>query len=191
MFATAVREPETVMAAVEDSFGRGPQLIRLRLGLEDGRYWTQGEIAWHWGVTTERIVQLENRCVRTLEYLGRLWRRFDSEPNDEPDPAEDEPSDSTLRWLSAELTLFGRRREGAEREALTELYRVKPLGWWIRFRFNKQSGQWDGLVDDSEVHRLNTRRWIASGPTLSRRNRSSSGSPRRATGVLHRGARTI
>ncbi|MFD1733848.1 sigma factor-like helix-turn-helix DNA-binding protein [Deinococcus malanensis] len=43
-------------------------VIRLRNGLEDGREHTLEEVGKHFGVTRERIRQIENKALRKIKY---------------------------------------------------------------------------------------------------------------------------
>ncbi|MFD1733143.1 sigma factor-like helix-turn-helix DNA-binding protein [Deinococcus malanensis] len=43
-------------------------MLRLRKGLSDGREHTLEEVGKHFGVTRERIRQIENKALRKMKY---------------------------------------------------------------------------------------------------------------------------
>ncbi len=48
--------------------GREQEILRLRFGLEDGRVWTLAELSRRFGVTKERIRQMERRALSKIRY---------------------------------------------------------------------------------------------------------------------------
>ena len=51
---------------------REARILRLRFGLQDGRSHTLGEIGQKFGLTRERIRQLEKRALRQLRHPCRF-----------------------------------------------------------------------------------------------------------------------
>ena len=71
-----------------DSFTNQERVLRLRYGIEDGKYHTQSEVKDLMGVTKQRVSQIE---AIALENLGRIIRRHlnFAEFRDTPDPAQE------------------------------------------------------------------------------------------------------
>jgi RNA polymerase primary sigma factor len=59
--------------AVSEALGhlaeRDQDILRLRLGLDDGKAWTCREIGEKYGVTEERIRQIEHKALAKLRRL--------------------------------------------------------------------------------------------------------------------------
>ena len=60
---------ETLERAIDALGERQAILLRMRMGLLDGREYTLEEVGRHLGVTRERVRQLEKRALRTLRYF--------------------------------------------------------------------------------------------------------------------------
>jgi RNA polymerase primary sigma factor len=60
---------------IEDVLGtlsaREKRVVELRFGLEDGRSRTLEEVGWEFGVTRERIRQIEAKALRRLRHPSR------------------------------------------------------------------------------------------------------------------------
>ncbi|MFC4637871.1 RNA polymerase sigma factor [Deinococcus hohokamensis] len=65
---TSVLMGEALQRALATLDPREALVIRLRKGLEDGREHTLEEVGHHFGVTRERIRQIENKALRKLKY---------------------------------------------------------------------------------------------------------------------------
>ena len=65
---TSVLMGEALNRALGALEPREALVIRLRKGLEDGREHTLEEVGQHFGVTRERIRQIENKALRKLKY---------------------------------------------------------------------------------------------------------------------------
>lgn len=60
-----------VRRAVEELQPKEQRIIRLRFGLEDGRRWTLEEVGREFGVTRERIRQIESKTLAKLRHPQR------------------------------------------------------------------------------------------------------------------------
>jgi RNA polymerase primary sigma factor len=56
---------------------REQRILRLRFGLDDGRSRTLEEVGKEYGVTRERIRQIEAKAIRRLRHPSRSWRLRD------------------------------------------------------------------------------------------------------------------
>jgi RNA polymerase primary sigma factor len=59
---------ETVLGSLT---GRESRVLRLRFGLEDGRPWTLEEVGRSFGLTRERVRQIEGEALRKLRHPSR------------------------------------------------------------------------------------------------------------------------
>ena len=62
---------EAVIRALDDLNDREKQVLRLRFGLEDGRIRTLEEVGREFGVTRERIRQIEAKTLAKLRHPQR------------------------------------------------------------------------------------------------------------------------
>lgn len=69
--ATARRLVESVLAAVADLKPKEQQIIRMRFGLEGDETYTLQEIGEQFGVTRERIRQIESKVLERLRHPSR------------------------------------------------------------------------------------------------------------------------
>ncbi|MDZ7705350.1 MAG: RNA polymerase sigma factor RpoD [Trueperaceae bacterium] len=60
---------EGVEDALDKLSDREALIVKMRMGLVDGREHTLEEVGQHLGVTRERVRQIENRAIRKLRYL--------------------------------------------------------------------------------------------------------------------------
>ncbi len=60
---------ETLERAIDALGERQAILLRMRMGLLDGREYTLEEVGRYLGVTRERVRQLEKKALRTLRYF--------------------------------------------------------------------------------------------------------------------------
>jgi len=60
---------EGVEDALDKLSDRESLIVKMRMGLVDGREHTLEEVGQHLGVTRERVRQIENRAIRKLRYL--------------------------------------------------------------------------------------------------------------------------
>ena len=78
---------EKMAEALGDLSPREAQVLRLRFGLNDGNEYTLEEVGQKFGLTRERIRQIEGKALRQLrhprkarelkEYLARFRRRLE------------------------------------------------------------------------------------------------------------------
>ena len=59
---------------MKDLTDREERVLRLRYGLDDGRPRTLEEVGKEFGVTRERIRQIEAKAIRKLRHLTRAKR---------------------------------------------------------------------------------------------------------------------
>jgi RNA polymerase primary sigma factor len=62
---------ERVEEVLETLPPRESRILRLRFGLEDGRYYTLEEVGEKFGLTRERIRQIESKALRRLRHPRR------------------------------------------------------------------------------------------------------------------------
>ena len=62
---------ERVEEVLETLPPRESRILRLRFGLEDGRYYTLEEVGEKFGLTRERIRQIESKALRRLRHPSR------------------------------------------------------------------------------------------------------------------------
>jgi RNA polymerase primary sigma factor len=68
---------EAVLAALDDLNDREKQVVRLRFGLEDGQARTLEEVGKEFGVTRERIRQIESKTLAKLRHPHRSQKLRD------------------------------------------------------------------------------------------------------------------
>lgn len=68
---------EKLLEAIETLNSREQTVIRLRFGLDDGRPWTLEEVGKEFGITRERIRQIEAKALRKLRQPSRLKKLYD------------------------------------------------------------------------------------------------------------------
>jgi RNA polymerase primary sigma factor len=68
---------EAVLAALDDLSDREKQVVRLRFGLEDGQARTLEEVGREFGVTRERIRQIESKTLAKLRHPHRSQKLRD------------------------------------------------------------------------------------------------------------------
>ncbi len=68
---------EAVIAALDDLSDREKQVVRLRFGLEDGQSRTLEEVGKEFGVTRERIRQIESKTLAKLRHPHRSQKLRD------------------------------------------------------------------------------------------------------------------
>jgi RNA polymerase primary sigma factor len=68
---------EAVLAALDDLNDREKQVVRLRFGLEDGQARTLEEVGREFGVTRERIRQIESKTLAKLRHPHRSQKLRD------------------------------------------------------------------------------------------------------------------
>ena len=68
---TAWRGTEQVDDVLNTLNGREKRVLQLRFGLEDGRSRTLEEVGQEFGVTRERIRQIEAKALRKLRHPSR------------------------------------------------------------------------------------------------------------------------
>ncbi|MDO4788755.1 MAG: RNA polymerase sigma factor RpoD [Johnsonella sp.] len=68
---------EKLLEAIETLNAREQTVIRLRFGLDDGRPWTLEEVGKEFGITRERIRQIEAKALRKLRQPSRLKKLYD------------------------------------------------------------------------------------------------------------------
>lgn len=68
---------EQLMEVLESLTSRERRVIKLRFGLEDGRSRTLGEVGTEFGVTRERIRQIERQALNKLRHPRRSRRLID------------------------------------------------------------------------------------------------------------------
>ncbi|MFP3907805.1 MAG: RNA polymerase sigma factor RpoD [Acidimicrobiales bacterium] len=68
---------EAVLAALDDLSEREKQVVRLRFGLEDGQARTLEEVGREFGVTRERIRQIESKTLAKLRHPHRSQKLRD------------------------------------------------------------------------------------------------------------------
>jgi RNA polymerase primary sigma factor len=62
---------EQLRGALSDLNEREREVLELRFGLQDGREHTLEEVGQHFGVTRERIRQIEAKALRKLRHPNR------------------------------------------------------------------------------------------------------------------------
>jgi len=62
---------EQLEGMLEDLTEREKEVLRLRFGLEDGHPYTLEEVGRRFGVTRERIRQIEAKALRKLRHPSR------------------------------------------------------------------------------------------------------------------------
>jgi len=75
--ATAHSLQEQIVAALDELTERDKEVIRLRFGLDDGRPQTLEEVGKHFGVTRERIRQIESKTLAKLRHPQRRHKLED------------------------------------------------------------------------------------------------------------------
>lgn len=65
----AVAPDDAVSEALEHLSERDQDIVRLRFGLDDGKAWTCDEVGVKYGVTGERIRQIEAKALAKLRRL--------------------------------------------------------------------------------------------------------------------------
>jgi RNA polymerase primary sigma factor len=75
--ATAHSLQEQIVAALDELTERDKEVIRLRFGLDDGRPQTLEEVGRHFGVTRERIRQIEAKTLAKLRHPQRRHKLED------------------------------------------------------------------------------------------------------------------
>jgi RNA polymerase primary sigma factor len=68
---------EAIRDALDDLSDRERQVVRLRFGLEDGQVRTLEEVGKEFGVTRERIRQIESKVLAKLRHPIRSQRLRD------------------------------------------------------------------------------------------------------------------
>ena len=68
---------QTLMEALDDLNERERQVVRLRFGLEDGQAKTLEEVGKEFGVTRERIRQIESKTLAKLRHPHRSQKLRD------------------------------------------------------------------------------------------------------------------
>jgi RNA polymerase primary sigma factor len=69
--AALVMQKEAVAKALSELTDREQEIMRLRYGLEDGRVWTLEDVGKKFGVTRERIRQIEAKTLAKLRHPMR------------------------------------------------------------------------------------------------------------------------
>jgi Sigma-70, region 4 len=67
----AVTPDDAVSEALEHLSERDQDIVRLRFGVDDGKAWTRNEVGVKYGVTGERIRQIEVKTLAKLRQLDR------------------------------------------------------------------------------------------------------------------------
>ena len=62
---------EKVEAVLDTLPCREARILRMRFGLENGRYYTLEEVGQKFGLTRERIRQIESKALRRLRHPRR------------------------------------------------------------------------------------------------------------------------
>ena len=68
---------EAIEEALQELNDREPQVVRLRFGLDDGQIRTLEEVGKEFGVTRERIRQIESKTLAKLRHPTRSQRLRD------------------------------------------------------------------------------------------------------------------
>jgi RNA polymerase primary sigma factor len=75
--ATAHSLQEQLMVALDELTDRDKEVIRMRFGLADGRPQTLEEVGKYFGVTRERIRQIESKTLAKLRHPQRRHKLED------------------------------------------------------------------------------------------------------------------
>ena len=75
--ATANSLSEQIMSALDDLNDREKQVVRMRFGLDGGQPQTLEEVGKEFGVTRERIRQIESKTLAKLRHPHRSQKLRD------------------------------------------------------------------------------------------------------------------